>query len=158
MSQIENSSLPENNNKKFKWLFFLSIAVLITVIILFFRSRMDYERNFGQQSKEMIDKMNKLKLENSKLSTDLDGKKKILDFYMPYEPLLRNLKLKDSAYNALPYKYGQRVTILPDTLSAIINSIQIVAGEYEYSVKYIVRTPNGVYIPISVSDIISAEN
>jgi hypothetical protein len=50
------------------------------------------------------------------------------------------------------------VTILPDTVSAIINSIQIVAGEYEYSVKYIVRTSNGVYIPISVSDIISAQN
>jgi hypothetical protein len=158
MTQIESNQQLQNNNNKYKWLFFLSIIILIILIILNYRSRLDYENNFGKQSKELKDRLSKLETENNSLSADLNGKKKILDFYKPYEPLLRNLKLKDSAYNSLPYRYGQKVTILPDTLSAIINSIQIVAGEYEYSVKYIVRTSNGVYFPISVSDIISAQN
>ncbi len=158
MTQIETNQIPQNNSNKFKWLFFLSIIILIIVIILGYRSRMDYENNFGKQSKELKDRLNKLETENKSLSTDLNGKKRMLDFYMPYEPLLRNLKLKDSAYNALPYRYGQRVTIMPDTASAVINSIEIIAGAYEYSVKYIVRTSNGTYIPISVSDIISTQN
>ena len=158
MTQIETNQPIQNNNNKFKWLFFLSITILIVVIILNYRSRLDYENNFGKQSKELRDRLIKLESENNSLSTDLNGKKRILDFYMPYEPLLRNLRLKDSAYNSLPYRYGQRVTIMPDTASAVINSIEIIAGAYEYSVKYIVRTSNGVYLPISVSDIISAQN
>jgi hypothetical protein len=158
MTQIDTNQIPQNNSNKFKWLFFITISILIIVMIFNYRSRLDYENNFGKQSKELRDKLNKLESENNSLSTDLNGKKRMLDFYIPYEPLLRNLKLKDSAYNALPYRYGQQVTILPDTASAVINSIQIVAGEYEYSVKYIVRTSNGTYIPISVSDIISTQN
>jgi hypothetical protein len=158
MTQIDTNQIPQNNSNKFKWLFFITISILIIVMIFNYRSRLDYENNFGKQSKELRDRLNKLESENNSLSTDLNGKKRMLDFYMPYEPLLRNLRLKDSAYNALPYRYGQRVTILPDTASAVINSIQIVAGEYEYSVKYIVRTSNGMYIPISVSDIISTQN
>jgi hypothetical protein len=146
------------NNTTYKWLFFLSILILVIVIIMNYRSRLDYENSFGQQSKELRDRLTKLETENSSLSSDLSGKKRMLDFYMPYEPLLRNLKLKDSAYNALPYRYGQRVTILPDTAAAVINSIEIIAGAYEYSVKYIVRTSNGTYMPISVSDIISVQN
>jgi hypothetical protein len=157
MPQTEINQSQENKNKKYKWLFFLAIVILITVIILNYRSRLDFEKNFGQQSKAMSERLTRLENENNSLTIDLNGKKKILDFYMPYEPLLRNLRLKDSAYNALPYRYGQRVTILPDTASAVINSIEIIAGEYEYSVKYIVRTANGTYIPISVSDIISAQ-
>jgi hypothetical protein len=158
MTQIETNQPLQNNNNKFKWLFFISIAILIVVIILNYRSRLDYENNFGKQSKELRDRLIKLESENNSLSSDLNGKKRILDSYMPYEPLLRNLKLKDSAYNSLPYRYGQRVTIMPDTASAVINSIEIIAGAYEYSVKYIVRTSNGTYIPVSVSDIISAQN
>lgn len=157
MTQIETNQPLKKNNNKYKWLFFLSIIILIIVIIINYRSRLDYENNFGKQSKELSDRLNKLESENNSLSTDLNGKKRILDFYMPYEPLLRNLKLKDSAYNSLPYRYGQRVTIMPDTASAVINSIEIIAGAYEYSVKYIVRTSNGTYIPISVSDIISSQ-
>jgi uncharacterized protein YpmS len=80
MSQIENSLPSEIKNKKYKWLFFLAIAVLIVVVIFFFINRLDFERNFGQQSKEMIDKLNKLKSENSKLTTDLYGKKRFLIF------------------------------------------------------------------------------
>ncbi len=158
MTQIETNQPLQNNNNKFKWLFFISIAILIVVIILNYRSRLDYENNFGKQSKELRDRLIKLESENNSLSSDLNGKKRILDSYLPYEPLLRNLKLKDSAYNSLPYRYGQRVTIMPDTASAVINSIEIIAGAYEYSVKYIVRTSNGTYIPVSVSDIISAQN
>ena len=157
MTQIETNQPLKKNNNKYKWLFFLSIIILIIVIIINYRSRLDYENNFGKQSKELSDRLNKLESENNSLSTDLNGKKRILDFYMPYESLLRNLKLKDSAYNSLPYRYGQRVTIMPDTASAVINSIEIIAGAYEYSVKYIVRTSNGTYIPISVSDIISTQ-
>ena len=157
MTQIETNQPLKKNNNKYKSLFFLSIIILIIVIIINYRSRLDYENNFGKQSKELSDRLNKLESENNSLSTDLNGKKRILDFYMPYEPLLRNLKLKDSAYNSLPYRYGQRVTIMPDTASAVINSIEIIAGAYEYSVKYIVRTSNGTYIPISVSDIISSQ-
>ena len=158
MTQIDTNQIPQNNSNKFKWLFFITISILIIVMIFNYISRLDYENNFGKQSKELRDRLNKLESENNSLSTDLNGKKRMLDFYIPYEPLLRNLRLKDSAYNALPYRYGQQVTILPDTASAVINSIQIVAGEYEYSVKYIVRTSDGTYIPISVSDIISAQN
>ena len=158
MTQIDTNQIPQNNSNKFKWLFFITISILIIVMIFNYISRLDYENKFGKQSQELRDRLNKLESENNSLSTDLNGKKRMLDFYMPYEPLLRNLRLKDSAYNALPYRYGQRVTILPDTASAVINSIQIVAGEYEYSVKYIVRTSNGMYIPISVSDIISTQN
>jgi hypothetical protein len=158
MTPLEIEQPQTKNNSIYKWLFFLTIIILIIVMIMNYRSRLDYENSFGQQSKELKDRLTKLETENSSLSSDLSGKKRMLDFYVPYEPLLRNLRLKDSAYNALPYRYGQRVTILPDTASAVINSIEIIAGAYEYSVKYIVRTSNGTYIPISVSDIISNQN
>ena len=158
MTPLEIEQPQKKNNSTYKWLFFLTIIILIIVMIMNYRSRLDYENSFGQQSKELKDRLTKLETENSSLSSDLSGKKRMLDFYVPYEPLLRNLRLKDSAYNALPYRYGQRVTILPDTASAVINSIEIIAGAYEYSVKYIVRTSNGTYIPISVSDIISNQN
>lgn len=158
MTENESEIIASKSNNKFKWLFFITILILIVVLIINYRSRNEYEKNFGQQSKELRDRLSKLESENNNLSTDLNGKKRMLDFYMPYEPLLRNLKLKDSAYNALPYRYGQRVTILPDTTSAVINAIEITAGAYEYSVKYIVRTSNGNYVPISVTDILNVAN
>lgn len=149
---------PQKTGSRYKWYFLLTLLVLIVVVVFNYRNMSAYEKNFGLQSKELKDKISKLESENGNLSSDNQAQKRILDFYQPYEPLLRNLKLKDSAYNALPYRYGQRVTILPDTSTAVINAIQITAGAYEYAVKYVVRNASGNYVTVAVTDIMGPSN
>jgi len=158
LTKQENNNPPKMNSNRYKWYFLLTLLILIVIIIINYRNRSEFEKNFGLQSKDLKEKILKLESENGTLSSDNQSQKRTLDFYRPYESLLRNLKLKDSAYNSLPYRYGQRVTILPDTSTAVINAIQITAGAYEYAVKYVVRNASGNYVSVAVTDIMGPSN
>lgn len=76
-----------------------------------------------------------------------------LSAYQKYDQFIQLSRLRDSITMTLPFKYGQRVLILPDSLPGIINSISINANASEYSIKYIVKMKDNKYSPFSVSDL-----
>jgi len=89
--------------------------------------------------------------EKDRLSKNLEVR---LSAYQKYDQFIQLSRLRDSITTALPFKYGQRVLILPDSLPGIINSISINANASEYSIKYIVKMKDNKYSPFSVSDLI----
>jgi len=151
----------EANVKKplnyFKWLFYLSVLLLLVILYFNFQNRSEIENSFAVRSKALDERIHKLEIDNGSLAGDLSAKNNLLLGYMPYLSLIKNLKLTDTAYKSLPFRYGQRIKILPDSSDAVINAICVTANDLEYSVKYIVRNKKGELVPISVSDIFKPE-
>jgi hypothetical protein len=74
--------------------------------------------------------------------------------YKPYQAVVRSAALRDSIYKLLPYKFGETVYVMPDSTSAVVNSVQISGNSLEFSIKYWVRTSDGSYQAISIGDLL----
>ena len=153
---IEHLETEKSKSNFYKWLFFISIVILIVIVGFYTKARMEDQNKYNQQNGQFNQTIKKLEDSNNSLTKDLNDKINLLSGYAPYLPLIKNLKLVDTAYKSLPYRYGQQIAILPDSTPAVINSIAVTANEFEYSVKYIVRTKNGTYVSISVNDILKS--
>jgi hypothetical protein len=71
--------------------------------------------------------------------------------------VIRSAALRDSIYKLLPFKFGETVYVMPDSVKAVVNSVQITGNASEYSIKYWVRTAKGGYQAISISDLLKME-
>ncbi len=76
-----------------------------------------------------------------------------LDNFKPYTAIVKSAALRDSIYKLLPYKFGERVFIMPDSIKAVINSISINGNATDYSIKYVVRTKKGTLETVSITDL-----
>lgn len=103
-----------------------------------------------KQIQEQADKINAL-------NKTVNNQAGLLKEYKPYQAVIRSAALRDSIYKLLPYKFGETVYVMPDSVKAVVNSVQISGNASEYSIKYWVRTAKGGYQAISISDLLKLE-
>lgn len=160
MSDSNTSSFTptKTTSPLFKWLFIATLVILGVVLYRNYDARKSDELRYQARSQELDKRIQALERDKASLTGDLNQKNNMLSGYLPYLPLIQNLKLADTAYKALPFRYGQRVRILPDSSDGIINSLSLTANELEYAVRYLVRNKKGELVSLSVSDIMAVEN
>lgn len=73
--------------------------------------------------------------------------------YKPYQLQIMAAALRDSIYKLLPYTFGETVYLMPDSMRATINAVNICGNANEYSIKYQVRTRKGEYLSVSLTDL-----
>jgi hypothetical protein len=142
--------------RNYKWHFIIVLLMLLSLLVFFIYQSNKSSSFYGQETKKLNDKIQQLSKDNQSLYKELTGKSSELAAYMPYSALIKNLRLTDSAYASLPYRYGQQVYMMPDTAPVVINAISVTANQFEYAVKYVVRNKNGEYKTISISDLMKS--
>ena len=144
--------------KKTKWGQILAYIALFGIIIYLISQLWQAEnkknaltQKLEKQIQEQADKINAL-------NTTVNNQAGLLKEYKPYQAVIRSAALRDSIYKLLPYKFGETVYVMPDSVKAVVNSVQISGNASEYSIKYWVRTAKGGYQAISISDLLTLEN
>ena len=148
-------SLPAT--KKTKWGQILVYIVLLGAIAFLISQLWQAEnkknaltQKLEKQIHEQADKINAL-------NATVNNQAGLLKEYKPYQAVIRSAALRDSIYKLLPYKFGETVYVMPDSIKAVVNSVQISGNASEYSIKYWVRTAKGGYQAISISDLLKQE-
>lgn len=149
-----------NSSKKRNWFKFLFFTCLILIIYLLYKQYDDSKKlevAFSAKFNQLTSVNDSLLRQRISLESVIVSQKNKLESYSPYLPLLSSLKILDTAYKLLPFRYGQQVLILPDSSVGVINSISLTANQLEYSVRYLVRNKKGELVLLSVSDLISLQ-
>jgi hypothetical protein len=143
--------------KKTKWGQILAYIALFGIIIYLISQLWQAEnkknaltQKLEKQIQEQADKINAL-------NTTVNNQAGLLKEYKPYQAVIRSAALRDSIYKLLPYKFGETVFVMPDSVKAVVNSVQISGNASEYSIKYWVRTAKGGYQAISISDLLKLD-
>jgi hypothetical protein len=143
--------------KKTKWAQILAYIALFGIIIYLISQLWQAEnkknaltQKLEKQIQEQSDKINAL-------NTTVNNQAGLLKEYKPYQAVIRSAALRDSIYKLLPYKFGETVYVMPDSVKAVVNSVQISGNASEYSIKYWVRTAKGGYQAISISDLLKLD-
>jgi hypothetical protein len=155
---MENQSNTQPNaEKKTKWGQILAYIALFGIIIYLISQLWQAEnkknaltQKLEKQIQEQADKINAL-------NTTVNNQAGLLKEYKPYQAVIRSAALRDSIYKLLPYKFGETVYVMPDSVKAVVNSVQISGNASEYSIKYWVRTAKGGYQAISISDLLKLD-
>ena len=155
---MENlNDTPTSPIKKIKWsiiLLYLFFFVLITYLsVQLWKSENNKNSLTQKLEKQLQEQEQKINLLNSTVNKQSG----LLKEYKPYQAVIRSAALRDSIYKLLPYKFGDAVLVMPDSIKAIVNSVQINGNASEYSIKYWVRTSKGNYEAISISDLMKVE-
>ncbi len=155
---MENTNdAPISSSKKIKWsivLLYLFFFLLITYLsVQLWKSENNKNSLTQKLEKQLEEQEQKINLLNSTVNKQSG----LLKEYKPYQAVIRSAALRDSIYKLLPYKFGDKVLVMPDSAKAIINSVQINGNASEYSIKYWVRTSKGNYEAISISDLMKVE-
>lgn len=155
---MENTNdTPVSSSKKIKWsivLLYLFFFLLITYLsVQLWKSENNKNSLTQKLEKQLQEQDQKINLLNSTVNKQAG----LLKEYKPYQAVIRSAALRDSIYKLLPYKFGDAVLVMPDSIKAIVNSVQINGNASEYSIKYWVRTSKGNYEAISISDLMKVE-
>jgi hypothetical protein len=143
----------EHSENKPKWKRVLFILFLVSVIIfLTYRLKLSedgrsahtrkLEKQLADQQKSISEMQGIIKSQGTQLKE-----------YKPYQAVVRAAALRDSIYTLLPFKFGETVYIMPDSIRATVNAVNIMGNASEYSIKYQVRTKKGDYVNISITDL-----
>jgi len=127
-----------------------AIAFLISQLWQAENKKNALTQKLEKQIHEQADKINAL-------NATVNNQAGLLKEYKPYQAVIRSAALRDSIYKLLPYKFGETVYVMPDSIKAVVNSVQISGNASEYSIKYWVRTAKGGYQAISISDLLKQE-
>ena len=155
---MENTNdTPVSSSKKIKCsivLLYLFFFLLITYLsVQLWKSENNKNSLTQKLEKQLQEQDQKINLLNSTVNKQSG----LLKEYKPYQAVIRSAALRDSIYKLLPYKFGDAVLVMPDSIKAIVNSVQINGNASEYSIKYWVRTSKGNYEAISISDLMKVE-
>jgi hypothetical protein len=155
---MDNSIHPTSpTQKKTKWAQIVLIIVLLGTVIYLIAQLWSAENKKNaltqKLEKQLQEKISKINALNSTVNHQAG----LLKEYKPYQAVIRSAALRDSIYKLLPYKFGETVYVMPDSIKAVVNSVQITGNASEYSIKYWVRTAKGGYQAISISDLIKLE-
>lgn len=143
----ENQTSP----KPWKTYFYIFSIVILGLIGIYY-----YNKYQNQLSENQIEYAKQLKNKEDKinqLEKIILFKADQLDNFKPYTAIVKSAALRDSIYKLLPYKFGERVFIMPDSIKAVINSISINGNATDYSIKYVVRTKKGTLETVSITDL-----
>jgi hypothetical protein len=157
MDNINDTPKTVPSRKKIKWsvvLLCASLFIMITYLsVQLWKSENNKNALAQKLEKQLQEQEQKILLLNSKVNKQAG----LLKEYKPYQAVIRSAALRDSIYKLLPYKFGDAVFVMPDSIKGIINSVQINGNASEYSIKYWVRTSKGNYEAISISDLLKLE-
>jgi hypothetical protein len=153
MDTINDTSSPLPARKKIKW-----SVVLLCVLLFVMISYLSVQLWKSENNKNAITQKLEMQLQEQEqkinlLNSTVNKQAGLLKEYKPYQAVIRSAALRDSIYKLLPYKFGDAVFVMPDSIKGIINSVQINGNASEYSIKYWVRTSKGNYEAISISDL-----
>jgi hypothetical protein len=153
MDTINDTSSALPARKKIKWsviLLYLLLFVLITYLSV---QLWNSENSKNALTQKLEKQLQELEQKINLLNSTVNKQAGLLKEYKPYQAVIRSAALRDSIYKLLPYKFGEAVYILPDSIKGIINSVQINGNANEYSIKYLIRNSKGNYEAISISDL-----
>lgn len=147
---LENSTTTSNSGK---WKIVLLIMTLISLAIISLVYYNKYQNQLIKNQAIFNQKIKENQLVIEKLEQITKKQSAILDAYEPYKAIMKSAALRDSIYSLLPFKFGQTVYILPDSIKAVVNSISINGNATDYSIKYVLRTKKGEFQSVSITDI-----
>lgn len=157
MENINDTPSPIPTKNKIKWSVVLLCASLFLMITYLSVQLWKSENNKNALSqkleKQLLEQEQKINLLNSTVNKQAG----LLKEYKPYQAVIRSAALRDSIYKLLPFTFGESVIVMPDSVKAKINAVQINGNANEYSIKYWVRTAKGDYESISISDLMKLE-
>ena len=148
-------SLP--SEKKTKWGQILVYIVLFGVIAILIGQLWQAENKKNVLTHKLEKQLQEQASKINALTTTVNNQAGLLEEYKPYQAVIRSAALRDSIYKLLPFKFGETVYVVPDSVKAVVNSVQITGNASEYSIKYWVRTAKGGYQAISISDLLKME-
>jgi hypothetical protein len=149
------SSSPTKN--KISWghilFYIISLGCIIFLCVILWKT----ENKKNALSQRLENQIKEQKNRINGLDSLAQKQASLLNEYKPYQAIVRSAALRDSIYTLLPFKFGENVYIMPDSIKATINSVSINGNASEYSIKYMVRTPKGDYQSISINNLIKIE-
>jgi hypothetical protein len=143
--------------KKTKWGQILVYFVLLGVIAFLIGQLWQAENKKNALTHKLEKQLQEQASKINALTTTVNNQAGLLEEYKPYQAVIRSAALRDSIYKLLPFKFGETVYVMPDSVKAVVNSVQITGNASEYSIKYWVRTAKGGYQAISISDLLKLE-
>ncbi len=129
----------------FGWLYFRSNKMLQTE-----RERLDAEIR-GLRSE-----ISKLKTKELQTRSSRDSLAAVLQPYLGYDALLRANMKRDEAYAALPFKYGDKILLLPDSARGMINEVIMGGNPWNYYIRYKIMLKGGKETEVYPSQLVAA--
>lgn len=126
---------------------------------LYFRSNRLLQTERDRLDTEMRDLRNQIaQLKNKELQSrkTRDSLSAVLQPYLGYEALLRANMKRDEAYAALPFKYGDKVLLLPDSARGMISEVIMGGNPWNYYIRYKVMLKGGKESEVYPSQLIAA--
>jgi hypothetical protein len=129
----------------FGWLYFRSNKLLQSE-----RERLDAEIR-GLRSE-----ISKLKSKEQQTRSSRDSLAAVLQPYLGYDALLRANMKRDEAYAALPFKYGDKVLLLPDSARGMISEVIMGGNPWNYYIRYKIMLKGGKESEVYPSQLVAA--
>jgi hypothetical protein len=129
----------------FGWLYFRSNKLLQSE-----RERLDAEIR-GLRSE-----ISMLKSKEQQTRSSRDSLAAVLQPYLGYDALLRANMKRDEAYAALPFKYGDKVLLLPDSARGMISEVIMGGNPWNYYIRYKIMLKGGKESEVYPSQLVAA--
>ena len=155
MDNLTNT--PPPSEKKTNWRQIILIVVLTGIIVYLISQLWQAENKKNALTQKLEKQLNEQAEKINALNTTVNQQAGLLKEYKPYQAVIRSAALRDSIYKLLPFKFGETVYMMPDSIKAVVNSVQISGNASEYSIKYLVRTAKGGYQAISINDLLKLQ-
>lgn len=143
----ENQTSP----KSWKTYFYIFSMIILGILGIYYYNK--YQNQLNQNQLEFAKQLKNKEERISSLEKLIIFKNGQLENFKPYTAIVKSAALRDSIYKLLPYKFGESVFIMPDSIKAVINSISINGNATDYSIKYVVRTKKGTLETVSITDL-----
>jgi hypothetical protein len=124
----------------------LVIGVFAIVIVVFKRNNriLEGERNSMEQKiRQLSSELDALRKSERRFVYKSDSLGRVLDPMMQYEALIRANQHRDEAYLAMPWRYGDSVMVLPDSVAGIVSEVILGGNPWNYYVRYKVLLKGG---------------
>jgi hypothetical protein len=124
----------------------LAIGVFAIVVVVFTRNSriLEGERNnLEQKIRQLSSELDALRKSERRFVFKSDSLGRVLDPMMQYEALIKANQHRDEAYLAMPWRYGDQVMVLPDSISGIVSEVVLGGNPWNYYVRYKVLLKGG---------------
>ena len=100
--------------------------------------------------------ISKLKSKEQQTRSSRDSLAAVLQPYLGYDALLRANMKRDEAYAALPFKYGDKVLLLPDSAHGMISEVIMGGNPWNYYIRYKIMLKGGKESEVYPSQLVAA--
>lgn len=138
----------------------LGMGIMAIVILMYLRNNriLEGERNaLEQKIRQLNNELEALRKSERRYVFKSDSLGRMLDPMMQYEALIKANQHRDEAYLAMPWRYGDRVTVLPDSVGGIVSEVILGGNPWNYYVRYKVLLKGGKSIEAYPNQLSSPE-